>query len=175
MCIRDRSNISGPASLSYAGYAWEFLRRNPNYRKAFEHSRSASQTPHNINSGGSFIRLKSPSKAAAKWGLQSFANPDLDYLQAHVFWTHASFKQALSIEFERETAANLSEKSIRFSDISCTRHHLITQDGQRETVLKSPNFWLQLHGHPPSPTKENSRIVIRIDGRKGMRLSLIHI
>jgi len=166
------SNISCPASLSYAGYAWEFLRRNPEYRIAYERSRASSHKPQSINSGGSFIRLKASSKAAEKWGLQSFADPDLNYLEAHIFWAHSSFKQALSIEFEQDKSSNISEKSIRFSDISCTRHHLITEDGRRETVLKSPFFWLQLYGQPPSPTKENSRIVIRIDGRKGMRRRL---
>lgn len=165
-------NISCPASLTYAGFAWEFLRRNPNYRIAYERSRASANLPHKINSGGSYIRLKSASKAAEKWGLQSFANPDLDYLEAHVFWTHEAFHHALPIEFGRETAANLSEKSIRFSDISCTRQHLITQNGQRETVLKSPFFWLQLHGQPPSPTKENSRIIVQLDGRSGMRRRL---
>ena len=156
-------DISYPTSLSYAGFAWEFLRRNPNYRIAYERSRASAHLPHKISSGGSYIRLKAPSKAAEKWGLQSFANPDLDYLKAHVFWSHKVFNQWLPIKFGLEKASNLSEKSIRFSDILCTRHHLITQDGQRETVLKSSNFWLQLHGQPPSPTKENGRIVIRID------------
>ena len=165
-------DISFPAPLSYAGFAWEFLRRNPNYRIAYERSRTSINTPHKINGGGSFIRLKTPSKAAAKWGLLSFANPDLDYLEAHVFWTHEAFNQTLPIEFGRERASNLSEKSIRFSDISCTRHHLITQDGERETVLKSPFFWLQLYGQPPSSTKENSRVIVRIDGRSGMRRRL---
>ena len=75
------SNISCPASLSYAGYAWEFLRRNPEYRIAYERSRASSHKPHTINSGGSFIRLKTSSKAAEKWGLQSFADPDLNYLR----------------------------------------------------------------------------------------------
>ena len=165
-------DISCPASLSYAGFAWEFLRRNPNYRIAYERSRASAHLPHKINSGGSYIRLKNSSKAAEKWGLQSFANPDLGYLEAHVFWTHEAFNQTLPIEFGREKASNLSEKAIRFSDISCTRHHLITEDGRRETVLKSPFFWLQLHGQPPSPTKENSRIIIKIDGSSGMRRRL---
>ena len=165
-------DISCPASLSNAGFAWEFLRRNPNYRIAYGRSRASTHLPHKISSGGSYIRLNNPSKAAEKWGLQSFANPDLDYLQAHVFWSHKAFNQWLPIEFGIERASNLSAKSIRFSDISCTRHHLITQDGRRETVLKSPFFWLQLHGEPPSPTKENSRIIIQIDGRSGMRRRL---
>ena len=165
-------DISYPTSLSYAGFAWEFLRRNPNYRIAYERSRASAHLPHKISSGGSYIRLKAPSKAAEKWGLQSFANPDLDYLKAHVFWSHKVFNQWLPIKFGLEKASNLSEKSIRFSDISCTRHHLVTQDGRRETVLKSPFFWLQLHGQPPSPTKENDRIIIQIDGRSGMRRRL---
>ena len=117
-------DISGPVSRSYTGFAWEFLRRNPDYRIAFERSRAANIAPTRLNRDSSYIRVKNPSKAAAKWGLQSFADPDLSYLDAHVFWTHTAFKRALPIDFERVTSSNLMDKSIRFSDITCTRQHL---------------------------------------------------
>ena len=165
-------DITGPASRTYTGFAWEFLRRNPDYRIAFERSRASSIVPTQLERGSSYIRVKKPSKAAQKWGLQSFADPDLSYLDAHVFWSHRAFTRALPIDFERVSSSNLEEKSIRFSDIMCTRQHLIREDGTRETVLKSPEFWIQLYGCPPAPTKENSRIIIHIDGRNGLRKRL---
>jgi len=137
-------DITGPASRTYTGFAWEFLRRNPDYRRAFERSRASSIAPTPLDRASSYIRVKKPSKAAQKWGLQSFANPDLSYLDAHVFWSHRAFTRALPIDFERVSSSNLEEKSIRFSDIMCTRQHLIREDGTRETVLKSPEFWIQL-------------------------------
>jgi len=165
-------DITGPASRTYTGFAWEFLRRNPDYRRAFERSRASSIAPTPLDRASSYIRVKKPSKAAQKWGLQSFANPDLSYLDAHVFWSHRAFTRALPIEFEPVTSSNLTNKSIRFSDILWTRQHLIQADGTRETVLKSPEFWIQLYGCPPSPTKENSRIIIQIDGGDGLRKRL---
>ena len=165
-------NRSGPASRTYTGFAWEFLRRNPEYRIAFERSRTSSNAPTQLDRDSSYIRVKKPSKAAQKWGLQSFADPDLSYMDAHVFWSHTAFTRALPIDFERITSSNLADKSIRFSDIMCTRQHLIRADGTRETVLKSPEFWIQLYGCPPSPTKENSRIIIQINGGDGLRKRL---
>ena len=166
-------NLMQSTSLqSYAGYAWEFLRRNPSYRTAFERSRSHLNKPSNMKSGGSILRVKTISKAAEKWGLQCFSDPDESYLNAHVFWAHHVFTRALPIEFETVTASNLSKKSIQFSDIECTKQHLLTGDGRRETVLKSAHFWMQLYGYPPTPTKENGPIVVRVNGTEGLRKRL---
>ena len=166
------SHRGEPALLNYAGYAWEFLRRNPHYRRAFERSRSVQNKPTLTQTGGSLLRIKAVSKAAEKWGLQYFSDPDEDYLTSHVFWSHEAFNRVLPIEFEPVTASTLTEKSIQFSDIHCTKQHLLSHDGMRETVLKSPTFWIQLYGRPLSPTKENGSIIIRLNGRKGLRKRL---
>ena len=163
------TDITKPLSCSYAGYAWEFLRRNPGYRAAFERSRSAKIDPRKSANGGCLFKTKNRCIAAEKWGLQYFADPGLDYLSAPVFWTKEAFPGALPVEIEPTNSKNLTEKCIQFSDILCVRQHLITANGERQSVLKSPYFWLQFFGSPDKPTHEKGRVIIRVDGSAGMR------
>jgi len=65
-----------------------------------------------------------------------------------------------------------SEKRLQISDFGCTRHHFLTLDGTRHTVLKSPNYWLQLYGKVAAPTKEDGDIIAHINGHIGMRKRL---
>jgi len=166
-------NLMKSTSLqSYAGYAWEFLRLNPKYRMSFERSRSAQPPPKKLIHGGYLFQSKSMSKAAEKWGLQYFADPALNYLNAPVFWTEKAFPKSLAIGVEPMNSTNISNKSIQFSDISCTRHHLLTANGLRQTVLKSSHFWLQFFGYPNIPSDEKGRIIVHVDGGSGLRKRL---
>jgi len=53
---------------------------------SFERSRSAQRPPKKLINGGYLFQSKSTSKAAEKWGLQYFADPALNYLNAPVFY-----------------------------------------------------------------------------------------
>lgn len=68
---RDRrGQAETPARATRADFAWEFLRRNPRYRAIA--ARAATGAPD--------------SDAAAPWGLQFLADPDLPAGVADVFW-----------------------------------------------------------------------------------------
>ena len=71
---RDSDKYAFVNSLPAAGCAWEFLRRNPDYRKAWL---AASSEP--FGSVGE-------SCDAAAWGLVRFESPDRDARVANVFW-----------------------------------------------------------------------------------------
>lgn len=62
-------------NLPKLGWAWEFLRRDPNYRAEFSASRQSTEP-------GS--APTTPSSEA--WSLLRFADPDQDCRQADVFW-----------------------------------------------------------------------------------------
>lgn len=168
------SFLSGTLSASNTnpGYAWEFLRRNKEYRKAFDRSRSAKRCVINLKSGGKLIRANRISKAARKWGLETFANPAHNSLEAFIFWSKERLSGALPIEIDRTQQVVINEKRLQISDFSCTRHHFLTSDGTRHTVLKTSNYWLQLYGRVGAATKENGHIIARIEGHNGMRKRL---
>ena len=71
---RDAANYAFVAGLSPAACAWEFLRRNPDYQKAWRAFCSEAK-PSEMNSD------------AALWGLVRFESPERDARSATVLWT----------------------------------------------------------------------------------------
>ncbi|MGH7089446.1 MAG: DNA -binding domain-containing protein [Stellaceae bacterium] len=82
---RDAANYVYLESLPPDGYAWEFLRRNPDYQNAWRA----------LGSEGNATR-KGTSKAAF-WGLLHFEAPERDARSASVFWTPASLPSVVPL------------------------------------------------------------------------------
>src|ERR1700687_97278 len=82
---RDSDKYAFVNSLPAAGCAWEFLRRNPDYQKAWL---AASSEP--LGSVGG-------SCDAAAWGLVRFASPDRDARLANVFWHRSVSREVLTV------------------------------------------------------------------------------
>jgi hypothetical protein len=72
-------------ALASAGGAWEFLRRNPDYQRAW---RAFGRTPCHLPEGQS---------DAAAWGLLSFESPERDARSANVFWQRNLSREVLPI------------------------------------------------------------------------------
>ena len=69
--------------LSAEGWAWEFLRRNPSYRSHYLACREVDDF--------------AASRAAHRWGLLRFANPDEDARSAIVFWNPEKNRSVLPL------------------------------------------------------------------------------
>jgi len=59
-------------TLSDAELAWEFLRRNPEYRRCFQMGRVGRARPRRLGSGQLLWRVAEPRAGAGHWGLQYF-------------------------------------------------------------------------------------------------------
>jgi hypothetical protein len=70
-------------SLSAEGWAWEYLRRNAEYR----HDYFCFVDAH----------VRPSAEAAMRWGLLQFVNPDIDARCAPVFWRPATNLSVLSL------------------------------------------------------------------------------
>ncbi len=67
-----RAHVRGPVGYNAADYAWEFLRRNPDYRAEFEHrARHSHDDSLAID---------------PRWGLRFAADPTSKAPEAEVFW-----------------------------------------------------------------------------------------
>jgi hypothetical protein len=75
--------------LDGPGWAWEFLRRNPNYGRDFAEHLATVPTSTTHQSGVKVFILPELVKAAEKWGLAAFANPAQSALDASLFWLPA--------------------------------------------------------------------------------------
>jgi hypothetical protein len=74
---RDPASYNYTRDLTREGWAWEFLRRNPNYRKSWRDQVDPAATDRTESSKA---RVASPavvSPAAAAWGLLSFRGSPL--------------------------------------------------------------------------------------------------
>lgn len=100
-----KSPISKPdarawlVGLSRRGWAWEFLRRSPEYRRAFEQRDSNDCSP-------------------VKWGLLKYEDPALDALHADVFWRTEDCLEVLPMALNRDL--NLSTGvTLNLEGLSC--------------------------------------------------------
>jgi hypothetical protein len=84
---RDPEAYSWMKVLPKHAWAWEFLRRNLDYRAAWEASQSG-QKEVLYSQGITVIDNGALNPDAARWGLVSpFENPDRDVRDANVFWS----------------------------------------------------------------------------------------
>lgn len=79
---RDASSYGWLDALPAAGWAWEFLRRSPDYRASFEQFSEGHQT--------------SVGRTSA-WGLLRLEDPNLNALIANVFWQNDVSRQILPL------------------------------------------------------------------------------
>jgi len=107
--------------LSAEGWAWEFLRRNPDYRQDY-----VAYTLGNI---------PNPYEAATCWGLVTLIDPDVDARSAAIFWSSGQSRAVLQLVIAGETEPNgLSELKCKTSVLALPgmpqRHVLYSCEGR---------------------------------------------
>jgi len=75
--VTDESSDAWLGRLSRIGWAWEFLRRNPEYRRQYTQQADAT--------------------CLERWGLRYFEDPLLDSRKANVFWRSESCSAVLPV------------------------------------------------------------------------------
>ena len=95
--LPEKSNI---ALLNDADWAWEFLRRNPDYKRDYRLSRSRLLKTVQHTSGNSFIRVRRRCPYAKTWGLIYMCNPSLPPIQALVAWTSNTINWVIKTEID---------------------------------------------------------------------------
>jgi hypothetical protein len=86
---RRREDYAYTRELDGPGWAWEFLRRNEQFRRDCRLNRVGHPAAIRHASGATLYRPRRRFLAAEKWGLELFANPDKTALETDIFWlTH---------------------------------------------------------------------------------------
>jgi len=166
--MHGANQIFGPASETYAGFAWDHLRRNLDYGRSFEKLSSCSASSENVAT--QYFRFESEAdKKAHKWGLECFESPRVTGLEALVFWRQDVFPGALSVHYHNENDSFAGENSFNLSQLDCLKQHYVKTDGTRISVIKSQNIWLQISGKPKDYAAENQSFSVLIHGDKGAR------
>ena len=162
------TQILGPASETYAGFAWDYLRRNLGYERSYTIlDPYPVRKTHNENS--LFRYANDHDQQAHVWGLECFESPEISGLEAEVFWRQDAFPGALSVQYHSEIHYGNGVELFNLAEFNCLKQHFIKPDGRRISVLKSQNFWLQIAGQPRSVETENEPFTVIMDGGNGAR------
>ncbi len=106
--------------LSAEGWAWEFLRRNANYRREYESFHRADRL--------------TAARAAFHWGLLQFSDPDVDARTAIVFWSPVHNQAVLPLVTAGDGPNALNDVKCKVSvlepDDALTRHILYSCGGR---------------------------------------------
>ena len=84
--MKRAEGIGYSRSMPSAAWAWEFLRRNQDYRADYERARKTLPTRQTLETGSVFYIANDAQESARQWGLLSFADPNKAALDADVFW-----------------------------------------------------------------------------------------
>jgi hypothetical protein len=121
-------------SLPASGCAWEFLRRNPDYQRAW---RAINSEPH---------RSDGESAGAAAWGLVRFEAPERDARSANVFWHRTVSREVLPVISSRAAHAGHAER-IPLNQLRCRVTIQTGRDGEQHILFAEDGRFLQLEVH----------------------------
>jgi hypothetical protein len=115
-------DTDGPASYDQGDWAWEFMRRNPDYLADWRSS-VPRHLPHVILKDGTrLLRLRRRFPRAERWGLYAFADPSFPARRAPVFWHLDALKRVVRLRAERpkshESATLLSLSNFRVDRVA---------------------------------------------------------
>src|SRR5580693_5206789 len=109
-------------SLPASGCAWEFLRRNPDYQRAW---RAIGSEPH---------RSDGESAGAAAFGLVRFEFPERDARSANVFWHRTVSREVLPVIASRAEHLDQAEK-IPLTQLQCRVTIQAGPDGEQHILF----------------------------------------
>ena len=134
---RDADNYAFVGSLPSAGCAWEFLRRNPDYQKAWR----AFASKANPSS--------EPNPDPTIFGLVRFESPERDARSADVFWHRSLSREVLPVTAWKPEPAHHCYPRLSLDGLQC---RMVVQSGcagEHHILFAQDGRFLQLHVQGP--------------------------
>jgi hypothetical protein len=133
------------AKLGRDRWAWEFLRRDAGFRDI---ARRHSSDDHVSRRPGPFpgvtlLKLRRPQPEAEAWGLAFFPDPDLDGLQADVFWSAARYPRDVYVHVVH-VAPHVVDEFMILALQRCQITHLTGFDRNEQFILRGAGCALQV-------------------------------
>jgi hypothetical protein len=160
---RDRVIACDPTSYDGSDWAWEFLRRNPDYGADWRSS-VPRHVPHiTLKDGTRLLRLRRRFPRAERWGLYAFADPSVAARQAPVFWHMAALKQVVRV---RAAAPTYREgvTPLTLSSFNVDRTVAIGVDNVPLVLMKGPGVHIPLEIRDVGVLTNPFAPVFEIDG-----------
>ena len=125
------------AAYDPSDWAWEFLRRNPDYCAAWR-SAVPRRLPHLVlKDGTTLLRLRRRYPHAEPWGLCAFSDPAIGPRQAPVFWSKSAFGRIVRVR-AAHIAGRRRGSAIALSSFNVERVAAIGIDCLPLVLMKAP-------------------------------------
>lgn len=164
---RTRSDYVCCKGLTNSEWAWEFLRRNPDYKRSFIVSRSRLSQIARLKNGTPVMRPKGCQAGASDWALACFSDPGLSAVQTPVFWSQAALKH------HAEAEAAIAEPDPPQADLDIFRDRIsaaILEHRQGVSVLlRTPREAIDLQIVGANILLNPARLLFRIDGLNAVK------
>lgn len=174
--MRENGLISAARRMPNAAWAWEGLRRNPDYRADYRAHVHAMPATIPLYGGAHLLRAPRRYLNAERWGLLTYANPENTAASANVFWRPDLLAGALRVKLTPiGTSTDIEDgpsDTIVLSALKTRRVLLETVDGARHILLGGHRFWIQLYSIKRAPVGDQAEVDIRFDGADHMKRRL---
>ena len=148
--------------ISDAAWAWEGLRRNHAYRRAWARYDKARPRICDARASLRYVRLERPYLEAEVFGLIAFADPEHSASEVPVFWRPNLLRRTLSVSLsvqEKKTGNGFS-----LSSLKCCPTVLDTVDGERHIRLGGHHFWIQMVSRDITRLDDDTSIEVKLTG-----------
>ena len=152
--------------ISDAAWAWEGLRRNRAYRRAWARHNKTRPRICDARASLRYMRLDRPYLEAETFGLVTFADPDLPASEVPVFWLPTVLKRTLSVSLEVKPLS--SDSGFSLATLKCCPTVLDTVDGERHIRLGGYNFWIQMVSHDITQLDDDASIEVNLTGTNNL-------
>jgi hypothetical protein len=124
-CRKNSAALDQTETLSASAWAWEFLRRHPEFRRAAEIEKTRPDIIEG-REGTNIFSLPGPVPSAESWGLRFFPDPTLPGGITPIFWSRSVYRPILSA---RSHMSGFTENTpFRLADIPGQKGLLLTPD-----------------------------------------------
>jgi hypothetical protein len=131
----------GLAAFDPSDWAWEFLRRNPDYRTDWQASVPKRLPYVTMKDGTRLLRLRRRYPRAERWGLYAFADPSVPARGAPAFWHLNALQRIVRLRAELPAGPAGQLKStavLALSDFRVDRVAAIGVDNAPLVLMKGP-------------------------------------
>lgn len=129
--------------LSRSRWAWEVLRRNAEYRRDAADRPEGELEIRGACRGITLIRPRIDQAIAERWGLAFMPDPDLNALEAELFWSDRIYPRKLTVQVSPRQPGEVCEFFERTTAV-CRITHFTDRVGREQFVLKTDSCAVQV-------------------------------
>lgn len=144
--------------LAYASWAWEVLRRNPDYISYYKSLKNKGLKDKLIGNKIPLIAASKSYPTANKFGLLFPVDPAQDALDSGAFWHPNVMNSAVRFHIVDSKDIDRRYKPIQLSKFPCRQTHFLDVHGTYHIRLLGENFWFQLQCKDITEIDENDYI-----------------